>query len=467
LPLDGLDSAALDHFRSGGAAESVAAETLAAKADSGESHFGTVGDVDPNDLSQAGWGVLFGPSVDQRIKDALQPLLDHRKAQAKGEGLFKVFEGPSGFQPGDTAQTWLARQGVRIDVVDPQLGVPFYILIVASLEEISFEFQYVLDLYWAVGRLWFSTPDSLRQCAEFRQYADSILRYETVPAPPTTRQTAIFATRHDGDGATQAFSGQVALPLINGAGPVAPLDQRQKFTLRPFVGESANGPATKDTPGNIFNGSIAGGPPALFFSGSHGISFPAGDPRREASQGALICQDWEGSGSIGPNDYFDASDLSSNAKVHGMIHVLFACYGAGWPRYDNFKRLNNKPAEIAPGPMLGRLPQALLAHPNGGALAVPGHVDGAWAYSFHSDKGAPQTQGSATSWDASCAATGLARPPTSSICVGRAFHRARRGPEPDESRPAIIASPPWKSVGRARRRPQLHWVWRSRGARAR
>lgn len=387
LPMDGLDSGALGYFRSGGAAQAVAADTLAAKADSAEACFGTIGDVDPNDLSQAGWGVLFGPSVDQRIKDALRPLLDRRKAQTADEKLFRVFDGPTGFLPGDTAQTWLTRQGVRLDVVDPQLGVPFFILIVAAPEEISFEFQYVLDLYWAVGRLWFPTAD------EFRQYADSVVRYETMPAPATTRQTAVFATCHDGDGATRAFSAQVASPLVNGAGPIAPLGQRQKFALRPFLGESASGAATKDTLGNIFKGSIAGGPPALLFSGSHGISFPAGDPRQEASQGALICQDWEGGGSIGPNDCFDASDLSSNAKVHGMIHILFACYGAGWPRYDNFKRLDVAPKEIATGPMIGRLPQALLAHPNGGALAVLGHVDRAWAYSFQSDKGSPQTQG--------------------------------------------------------------------------
>ena len=387
LPLDGLDAAALDHFRSGGAAEAVSPETLAAKADSAEAHFGTIGDVDPNDLSQAGWGVLFGPSVDQRIKDALQPLLDHRKAQAADDSLFKVFDGPSGFLPGDTAQTWLQRQGVRIDVVDPQLGVPFYMLIAAAPDEVPFEFQYVLDLYWAVGRVWFTTPD------EFRQYADSVVRYETMPKPSTTRQVAVFATRHDGDAATQMFSDQVAMPIVNGSGPTAPLGQRQKFTLRPFLGDSAQGAATKDTLGNIFKGSIAGGPPALLFSGSHGVSFPNGDPHQEDSQGALLCQDWAGAGAVVPNDYFNASDLPANAKVHGMIHVLFACYGAGWPQYDNFKRLGNNPKEIASRPTIGKLPQALLAHPDGGALAVLGHVDRAWAHSFHSDNGAPQTQG--------------------------------------------------------------------------
>lgn len=388
LPLECLNPAALRYFRNGGAAETVAQETLAAKADSAESHLGTVGDVDPSDLSQAGWGVIFGPGVDQRIKDALQPLLAHRKAQTADQDLFKVFDGESGFLRGDTAHTWLARQGVRLDVVDPELGVPFFMLIVASPEEIPFEFQYTLDLYWAVGRLWFSTAD------EFRQYADSVVLYETMREPPTSRQAAVFATCHEGDGATNMFSEQVALPIVNGSGPTAPLGNRQKFALRAFIGDMGNGvSATKDTLNNIFRGSIPGGSPALLFSGSHGKSFRADDPRQETSQGALICQDWGGNGLVQRDQYFEASDLPSNARVHGMIHVLFACYGAGWPQYDNFNRLDDNPTEIAPRPMIGRLPQALLSHANGGALAVLGHVERAWTYSFRSRQGGPQIQG--------------------------------------------------------------------------
>src|SRR4029434_7856131 len=48
---------------------------------------------------------------------------------------------------------------------------------------------------------------------------------------------------------------------------------------------------------------------------------------------------------------------------------------------------------IADKPFLSRLPQKMLAHPNGGALAVLAHVERAWAYSFQGQRGGGQVQG--------------------------------------------------------------------------
>ena len=133
--------------------------------------------------------------------------------------------------------------------------------------------------------------------------------------------------------------------------------------------------------------------PALLFSGSHGMEFNADDPRQRSSQGAIVCQDWDGFGRIGEQHWFAGSDVPADARVHGMMHFLFACHGGGCPATDNYARLANAPRRIAPEPFFARLPQQILAHPNGGALAVLAHIERAWAYAFQGPRGGSQVQG--------------------------------------------------------------------------
>ncbi len=342
--------------------------------------FAVEGGIDANDLEQAGWGVLFSSGVSPAIKDALKPLFDHRKARADP---FVVFDGETGYRPGDTAQNWLKRRGVRMDVVDPENGVPFYLLLVGPPEEMPFEFQYYLDLYWAVGRLWFDTPD------EFRRYADSVVEYENASNVQTTRRAAMFATEHDFDEATQLFTRQVVKPLCEGEdGGPGRVWQRAGFGLQTFLGEKATG----STLASLLCGR-QGGSPAFLVSGSHGLECPPGHPLQADAQGAIICQDWPGYGGIKPEHWFGASDLPGDAKLSGMIHFLFACYGGGTPEFDNYDRLHGQPRRIAPKSLLSKLPQKMLSHPEGGALAVLAHVERAWAYSFQGQRRGSQVQG--------------------------------------------------------------------------
>src|SRR5262249_12796854 len=107
-------------------------------------------------------------------------------------------------------------------------------------------------------------------------------------------------------------------------------------------------------------------------------------------QGALLCQDWPGplqwpkGKAIPPELYFSADDVETGSNVLGLVSFHFACYGGGTPRLDDFAHVDfaSQAAVIAPHAFVANLPRRLLGHERGGALAVVGHVERSWGYSF-------------------------------------------------------------------------------------
>src|SRR5262249_34665937 len=87
----------------------------------GQQGFAVGEGLDGNALEDVGWGVIFAPEIDPKIKDALKPLIDHRKEL--GANPFVIYD-QDGYRPGETAFDWLKRRGTRLDVVDPSQGVP-------------------------------------------------------------------------------------------------------------------------------------------------------------------------------------------------------------------------------------------------------------------------------------------------------------------------------------------------------
>ncbi len=338
-----------------------------------DSHFGLPMDIDPASVPQAGWAVVFHQDEPQETREALAPLIEHRRGQV-AEDRVKVLE----YRSGERRPQWLARHGVGAGTVDPT-KVPFYLLLVGGPEKIPFTFGHLLDVEYAVGLLHFDTAE------EYARYAESVVRYET-GGPATRAQEAVFfATRHDYDRATQLSADSLVKPLVSGKA----LAERQGFrSLSLFHDE-----ATKERLAHLFNPPEGTQPPAFLFTATHGVGFPCGHPLQLAAQGALLCQDWPGIGALSPEHYFAAADLPASARVHGLVAFHFACYGGGTPSHDRFfHKPGIPPTAIADQPFLAALPKALLAHPNGGALAVIAHVERAWGYSIVTANAGPQLQ---------------------------------------------------------------------------
>jgi hypothetical protein len=344
----------------------------------GQPHLGLPFFVDPSDVGQAGWAIVFHQEETDEIKNALQPLITHRAKTVTDANKLKVLD----YQSGEDWSSWLARHGVSAGNIDPK-KIPFYILIIGSPELIPFSFGHLLDVEYAVGRLHFDTA------TEYAAYAQSVVDYESSAAVPNAREAVFWSTRHANDKATELSSEQLVKPLVEGndTSDNRPIAEFGNFQSKSWFGDTAS----KQSLADIFHPPVNTRPPAFLFTASHGMGFPLSDQRQLPFQGALLCQDWPGLGQIGPQHYFGASDVTNDARVQGMIAFHFACYGAGTPAYDRFIYEPGEPPEpIANKAFISALPKRLLSHPNGGALAVIGHVERAWGYSITGNTSTPQ-----------------------------------------------------------------------------
>jgi hypothetical protein len=344
-----------------------------------EPHYGWSYKVKKEDPKSAGWGVVFHRDEDQAVKEALEPLIAHRRKQL---GVESVKDTLHRYEPNDTVGLWLARHGnVSHGNPDPR-KVPYYLLVVGSPERIPYSFGYLLDAEYAVGRLHFDTPE------EYAEYARRVVEYETAETVPNGREAVFFATRHDQ--ATLLSAELLVKPLADGrgaqgAGAAQPgVAADNGFRTRKLVGAAA----TKGALADVLRGGDATRPPAFLFTASHGLSWEQGDARQAMATGALLCQGWAGpaNGEVPADCYFAAADLPDDAKVQGLIAFHFACFGAGTPSHTRFpdksdpnRKPKDVPKQIATQPFFSPLPKALLKR---GALACIGHVDKAWNWSF-------------------------------------------------------------------------------------
>jgi hypothetical protein len=329
--------------------------------------------VDPTQPSRAGWAIVLPANTSSELKAAVQPLIERRKKVVPPDRC-KVLE----YRPGETMRKWLARYGVAPGMVDPK-KVPYYVTLVGGPTDIPFDFQYLLNVEYAVGRLCFDTPEL------YRRYAEGVAAYETASGVANAKEVAFWGPRHAADRSTQMSADLLIGPLAEGSPAQGEQEAEQPITTE--VGYRSTcfraADATKARLLETLHPATGKAPPAVLFTASHGMGWPKDDPRQKTAQGALLAQDWAGFGQVAPAHYLTSDEVEAGAKVGGLIAFMFACYGAGTPKTDAFLSERGRgPVEVAPSPFVAALPQRLLAHPDGPALAVVGHVERAWGYSI-------------------------------------------------------------------------------------
>ncbi|MCC2334774.1 hypothetical protein [Cellulomonas wangsupingiae] len=349
-----------------------AAQARARVRDRSEAVLGVREGVDPHDLAQAGWGVVLAPDLDPAVVEALRPLLELRREQATAvdERRYRELH----VRPGESKGELLARHGVGPGPADPE-RVPYYLLLVGSPRSIPFRLQQQLAVTYAVGRLDLRTP------ADHGRYARAAVDAET--SAPAGRPTAhLFATHHPDDPATELSTEALVGPLEQQLGSRLPA-----WEVTVHGGEAATAPTLRGLLG-------ASTPPRLLVTATHGVGFPPGDPRRVGHQGALLCHGWPGPRAGAPvarEHYVTAEDLADDDDLSGTVAFHVACYGAGSPT-------TGRDASFS-----AALVQRMLSLPRGPALAVVGHVDRAWGWSFEWPAAGPQIEAVASSLLAVCA----------------------------------------------------------------
>lgn len=326
-----------------------------------EQHYGFAGDAD--DLAQTGWGIVLPEDHPQEWKTALEPLIAHRTGQM---GKHPEYCRCLTYKQGETLHSFRTRYGVSPGDAHPKYSFPYYLMIVGDPAQIPWEFQYALDVDYAVGRLHF---DGSGATAALERYARNVVACETAaPRPPTV---TLFGVRNEHDRATQLSAELLVKPLAS-----ALLDEWDNWTTEVVLEQSA----TKDRLGQLLDGRQT---PALLLTASHGIRLRHNHPQLRERQGALVCQKL--TGKKGEDVTFAAANLAPEVNLNGLIALNFACFSAGSPAVDDVLYRWGKWQTVEP-PFVARLPQQMLKQ---GALAVIAHVGAATSYSFDW----PETQG--------------------------------------------------------------------------
>lgn len=336
---------------------------------------------DPNDLSLQRWGVIAPEGTrGDRLLQLIQPLIARRREQQGGHEV-KVYRVPEKMSPAEAA-VW--KKTAYRDQSDLDIELPRYQLMLGDLHEVPLSIQQLQSTDGFVGRLAFDQDD------QYAAYVDKLLRWEG--APSTHREgRAVFHTVHDGTAATR-----VGHRSLVGPGLAVARKRHERGQLNADQVLETGDPELPDP--QAFLDAAQLDRPGVLFSMSHGEGPPRSGwdsaARQRAGQGAM---------SFGREGRIHGDDLKDARFLPGGLWFMLACFGAGSPdasayahwlaELKQLRQFRGNPKAVLAGipqerPFVAHLPKTVLASADG-PLAVVGHIDLAWTYSFQElDQGA-------------------------------------------------------------------------------
>jgi hypothetical protein len=356
---------------------------------------------------RVGWGVILPENESltvpdrARAVDAPEPL--HELLADRPDA--PVFR----YRP-DSPNRWttLMRYFSDATALPPHIGtsglgvgreqIPYYLLICASPADIPWEFQYLLNTRFAVGRL--DLDD------EGLSNYITALRCDWANAKADPFATLVWATDHGGDDMSGIMRRYIARPLFD------ELRGDQTLAAKSTLIDRDSGGATAAS----LMQALTSKTPGLIVTTSHGVTNPVNNPAQLAtSLGLLVDEDLR---------YAAPAELLARWEPDGAIWYAHACCSAGASAHTVYGGLPALGSDIMQvltalttvGSLVAPLPEALLGarHP---ARAFIGHVEPTFDYTIRE----PETRQSLT--DGLCAALhGGLYQETHPGRVGQVFH---------------------------------------------
>jgi hypothetical protein len=289
--------------------------------------------ADANDLARQRWALVVPEgAAGERLAAAVNELVRAR-AEDQGADVLTIAAPP--VRTAEEATAW-KRAVYPASFDGDEDRRPRYLLILGDLDQVSFEVQQVLAQDGLPGRLACASEDG------YAAYAAKVLAWQREPSEHE-RARAMFYTVHDGTRATTAGHTKLIEPCHKRCAETA----RDKPRAFPASEVAIHGALAPD-PSELLELASLRQPTALL-SMSHGM----GPPRRRQWTPAEA-REHQGAMSFGTEGALAGADVGTAPFLPGGVWVYFACFGAA---------------------------RAALANPEG-PLALLGHVDLAWSYSY-------------------------------------------------------------------------------------